>query len=66
MYMKGWSHLPTNGLPIVSFAYITFIYRLIAYMHFCTQIKILETELLLATCIIAYMYTFRKSSYKQK
>ena len=56
--------LLTSLLPTVRLCTKIIAYSSIAYVHFCAQIKILETELLLpilllstvrlSTCIIAY------------
>ena len=45
--------LPTSLLPAVRLHTKIIVYSSIVYMHFCTQIKILETELLLPTLLLS-------------
>jgi len=57
---QGGSRLPTNRLPTSLLPTVRLHTKIIAYMHFCTQIKILETELLLPTLLLP---TGRLSTY---
>ena len=50
----------------IPFVYKLIAYSSIAYMHFWAQIKILETELLLPICIIAYTSIAHKYKIKVK